>query len=255
MIIQQEFKPGPNCPNAKLEVISARILRVISPGSLYLSSGILYSNDAPIASEGSNFTFLVSKGKKITYPISAISLSTPHAATLSTERRNMTSMFLLPAVELEQASIGYDTYLINAYCPVSKAQSSPFGYTYNNQLDLVYRYFPLDAYRELEKRLLEHPNFLKIRDSRDKVIISMNVPEKFHADIQTLIKGRYSKLSNELKSRILRFHGVGRGSNLYSILHREESFRQKMSKDLGFDISPEAELYDIPVLQEEHLEI
>lgn len=251
MILKQEFKPGPNCPRATLEVLNARMLRIISPGNLYLSSGILYSDDSPIASEGSGFTFLATKTKKVTYQIQTISLGTPHTATLSTERRNMTSMFLLPTIETDQSKVSYDTYLINAYTPRRSAAMRLNADLDNTHLNLVYRYFPLDAYRELEEGLKAHSEFISIMDYMDKVVVTMSIPERFRYDVELLLNGKYSKLGKELKSRILKFHRVGKGSNLYSILHKEESYRLKLSKDLGFDISSEAELYDLPVMQEE----
>jgi len=164
-----------------------------------------------------------------------------HKYTILSHERNKTTDYILPCLGQNKAYFDTDGYLINAYLGEK-----------DTKLYLLYRFAKTEYYGELEKRLFNHPRFLQLKNSipgYDLFIFS--IPEYIEDDIQLFKKGKYSKLSKELKSMIKLFYKLSEKSNLWKILTKDESlikqFEDNFRTPRGFfwnidlDIKPKLE--------------
>lgn len=78
---------------------------------------------------------------------------------------------------------------------------------------------------------------------------------KFPPEIQTavhlILKGMYSKLSDENKQLILNYWGATQSSKLFYILTKSKAYKKQLEKDLDVNINDEAELGDLLNFHEE----
>ena len=202
--------------------------------------------------------------REVTYEINHILQIDKKTFLLLTHLRNKTTTYLLPSLGLLDLSSTaktlnnktqeeirhycYNTYLINAYINPRNL----------GLLELVYRFSTHNTYKIFEECLMNHRGFIKIIDGfrqDDYVSFSIEIPEKFHTDVITFLKGLYSELSNELKQEIIRFHRASRKSRLYQVLHKDPKLREFLEKELMATIPKTKELDSIPDRNEELLEV
>ena len=72
-----------------------------------------------------------------------------------------------------------------------------------------------------------------------------DVPDEYQEDFLSYIKGMYSKLSEELKVKILDFHSMKKNHEIYGILYKSDKRRDKVEERLGLKLPENAELYHI----------
>ena len=80
----------------------------------------------------------------------------------------------------------------------------------------------------------------------------MNIPKEFQKDIPIFAGGGYSKLSPNLKNRIVEFHGLSKKDGLHQVLFKDEELKKKFEKDWGISMS-NIELFQKPNLEDEML--
>jgi hypothetical protein len=180
---------------------------------------------------------------------------------LTSHERNKTSVFLLPVLpklqltkklsqltlptKIEISKYCYNTYLINAY--ISQHN--------HGTLTLVYRFSNHQTYKLFEECMLGHTRLVKVSEGKSDfsyVLFEVQVETAFKEDVIRFLQGKYSQLSDALKSRILSFHNANKSSSLYGILHKTEAYRKFLSRDLNYPISEEMELGSKPDITKEY---
>lgn len=212
-------------------------------------------------------TFKFPLGDRILpYEINHITKIDNKTYLLHTEVRNKTTQYILPI--LEKINFQYsvkqqfskevlkdleqyckNTYLINAYLG-GETKNRLDGYLY-----LKYRFSPHLIYQTLEQNLVnEHPLFVKIIDLGDTfTYIKFRIPIEFMDDVDMILDGRYTKLNNKTKKKIIDFYSLSPKSNLFQILTGGDEYREQLSKELGFPIS--GELDSIPDINNELIQL
>lgn len=206
--------------------------------------------------------------RDIEYDINKIVKVDDGTYLLQTDKRNRTTLYILPLLgflntcdvkkkfnkkTLEEISkYCYNTYLINAYIG-GEGIDSLEGYLY-----LKFRYSSHKTYQSVELLVTEHPLFVKIIDDRKSFIyIKLRIPGEYMEDIRLFLKGKYSKLSKDLKRNIMNFHKLHQKSNLYQILYKKDedcNYRKILEKELNTCLKG-AELDDVPSLEENLIKI
>lgn len=152
---------------------------------------------------------------------------------LAETERNITTRFILPLLRINSEDIGSE-YLLNAYMYYNDDCSGEYIY-------LLYKYIDEDNYKILESKLKKQPSFINQSDPTNKLtLFKFKLQETYKESVQLIINGKYSKISNEAKRIILRYHKVGQKSDLGCILYRdptavkllEEEFKVQLDDDL-----------------------
>ena len=170
------------------------------------------------------------------YRVNYIYQANPKRYQLTEENLNKSSTFLFPALG-ENKIIWKTEYLINCFIPEGR----------NDRLHLLYRFVGSDNFSELEQRILTSKYYIKTEELdkyRTKYIFK--IPDENMADVDLFLKGKYSKLSENLKFKIINFHQLNKKSNLYKILYKSKELREELEKELGVELDGDCELYSIP---------
>lgn len=205
-----------------------------------------------------------SEDRNIVYEINYIIRTGDKEFLLLSHLRNRTSVYLLPALgvleltpktkelnlstQKEISRYCYNTYLINAYI-----NSENMGI-----LDLVYRFSNHSTYKLFEDCLMKHSGFIKIVDSYKKddyVSFKLEIPERFKSEVIPFLRGLYSELSKELKTKIIKFHKANKNSDLFKILFKSPKLREELEEKLGTTLDINQELGSIPNRQDEFIDI
>jgi len=110
-------------------------------------------------------------------------------------------------------------------------------------LFLLFKWADNSIHKQYEQSLL---NSAFIRDHYDidteSYMTYFKFPVDIINDIDLIVKGKYSKLSIDSKKAILKYWGMGMGSEVYSILFKVEGRKELLEKNLGVTLSEDAEL-------------
>lgn len=151
---------------------------------------------------------------------------------------NKSSMFLFPLLNYSRSYYRWNTDFINCFMSTEDEPDETALY-------LWYRYSASVEMEEFEAKIKRHPQYMETIDvDQYHVLYKFSVPKKHYNDYKSIIKGRYSYISDVAKERILDFHSAGKSSPLAKILNRDPSRRQKMEKELVISIPEDADLHD-----------
>jgi hypothetical protein len=173
-------------------------------------------------------------------------------------RSTLTNYFILPLIATHKQDclyFGWDTFLINTYL------SKDFS-----KLIMVVRYFPLDLpltvqgksyyFHDLEQRLTGHPNYLGFENPNFYTIVyHFYIDNKYKKDVELFIKGKYSKISESVKKKILEFLHLSKNGELGSVLFKSPLRKQSIEKILGVELEEDIDLYSAPDLNNEIYEL
>lgn len=161
-----------------------------------------------------------------------------HKFYLYTDITNNSSIFLLPMYAWSRNKMFWGTHLINAYAFNEFDDEYP-------RVHLLYKYLGTREFHRFEKELSENEYIDKIIEvDKQHTLYTMRVPERFVDDYEYFTQSKYSKFSNELKNRILKFHRYKKDGAVYDILHKTEKRRKMLSEKFDIDINSDAELWD-----------
>ena len=162
---------------------------------------------------------------------------------LDTHLGNRTTEYILPCLGVSKEELGYEKklgynpYLVNAY--LTKDSS---------QIGLLYRFSTHENYGIIENNLIKSKQFVEISNKFEGFdLIIMKVLPKFEKDIELFKKGSYSKLSKELKDKIILFNGLKEKDKIWQIINKGDILMKKLQKEFGMTTSI-AELDSIPNL-------
>jgi len=153
---------------------------------------------------------------------------------------NKSSNFVLPFILKTRNEISWDKYFMNCY--IGKEGENDYG----KHIYIHLRYKPVTELEIIEKNLIENENFLDCRDiDKQYMLFKFKVPEDLKEDLDLLIQGKYSKISDYAKSRICYFHNAKEESQIFKVLNKKESLRLELENQLGEKIDENAELISV----------
>lgn len=173
-----------------------------------------------------------------------------HCYYLDTHLENRTTQYILPCLGISREELGYEKrlgynpYLINAYLIKDKGK-----------IGLLYRFSTHENYGIIENNLQKSSQFIEINNKFPGFdLVIMKVLPKFEKDIELFKKGSYSKLSKELKDKIILFNGLKEKDKIWQVINKGDILMKKLQKEFGFSTTI-MELDSIPKLEMEMIEV
>lgn len=116
---------------------------------------------------------------------------------------NVSSTYILPLIKIKKEHLLIETTFINCYLQHYKFQHNIGEYVY-----LIYRYLPLPFYAKFIEILQKQNGCISYFREVDKRFdcFVFKIDESKIKDIKLILKGKYSKISDESKQLILKFH-------------------------------------------------
>ena len=157
---------------------------------------------------------------------------------LYSHKLSKSSQFTLPMLGNSREYFKWNTSLCNVFLGTEDG-------SIKNRILLLYRMNTSKEYLEFEAMLENHPMYVKSH-AYDVYhdLVEFRVPERFKEDYTLLINGKYSQISEELKKRIVKFHYLTSNSPISQVIHKSETRRKKLEKDLKVDIPEDLDLLD-----------
>lgn len=185
------------------------------------------------------------------YTVTEIQKVDNYKFNLVSERLNKTSIFTLPLIAEKNTThkaFFFNTFFFNAYIKYEGLEEFNDG----NHLFLIYRFFNLDSFRDLEEILKKSDNFVKTYEpNRYFTCFIMEIPIMFQQDVKKILKGKYSTISSTAKSKIISFHEAHIESEISHILYRKPELKKKLETYLDCYIPEHIELCSKPDLDVE----
>jgi len=180
-----------------------------------------------------------------TYNIQTIQKLSSNSFIISTNITTKTQYFLLPMLGYNKEYFCTDTYLENVH--ITKDLTF---------LCLTYRYIKGEVYNKLESFLQNHKLFHKLIDiDSQHVMYIFKIPIVQTSNVALFFAGKYSEFTEPYKKNILTFYGYKQGGTAYKILYKSEIRRKQLELELGVYIPETMDLYDIPDIEDEVIEI
>ena len=166
---------------------------------------------------------------------------------IKTAERTKSSIFVLPMLSGNRNLFLYDTHLVNAFIGIEDVK---------DHLVLLYRWSEDPLFAKFDLALRKFPTFVKKFDpSPNHSVYIFEIPEKHIKDFILFKEGKYSKLSDEYKLKILEFHNMTVDSVLSKILFKSEDRKKELEIKLGAEIPDNSELLSIIDLENEILDL
>lgn len=163
-----------------------------------------------------------------------------HKYILYSHRLNLTTQYILPCLGISSRDLSYSGALVNCYLTESP-----------EEISLLYRFSTAEYYGQLEKTLSSHPLFLGIDNSiKGFDVITMKVPKEHQDDIAIFYNGKFSKLSDKLKEKIINFHRLNKKDRVFKVLFRDSDLEKELSVKFGCSMEG-IELEERPVSRNE----
>lgn len=158
---------------------------------------------------------------------------------LYTSILNKTSTFILPMLGYNKSIFKWDTSLMNCFVEVDGQPET------DDELHLWYRYIPSVEMESFEDFLTKHPMYLDMKDlDKHHALYRFSIPEEYVPDYKLIKEGRYSKITDLSKKRILDFHSSSIDKPLGKILYKAEDRKKSLEKQFDVEIDKDAELHD-----------
>ena len=162
---------------------------------------------------------------------------------LKTAERTKSSIFILPMLSGTRGLFLYDSNLINAF----------IGYdTTQDHIVLLYRWSADTLFAKFDLALKKFPTFVRSFDADPQhVVYIFSIPEAHEMNFKYFKEGKYSKLEDEFKLKILDFHNMGVDSALSKILFKSDERKRELEEKLAAEIPENSELLSIINLKDE----
>ena len=166
---------------------------------------------------------------------------------LKTAERTKTSIFILPMLSGNRNLFLYDTHLINAFIGVEDIK---------DHLVLLYRWSEDPFFAKFDLALRKFPTFIKAFDpGPNHTVYIFEIPDKYLKEFVLFKEGKYSKLADEYKLKILEFHHMSADSALAKILFKSFERKAELEKKLDAELPEDSELLSIIDLKTEILNL
>tara|TARA_R100001244_G_scaffold83464_1_gene64416 strand:- start:431 stop:1174 length:744 start_codon:yes stop_codon:yes gene_type:complete len=166
---------------------------------------------------------------------------------IKTAERTKSSIFILPMLNGNRHLFLYDANLINAF----------IGYdTVKDHIILLYRWSPDTLFAKFDLALKKFPTFVRMFDADPQhVVYIFSIPEEHEMNFKYFKEGKYSKLEDKFKLKILDFHNMGVDSALSKILFKSDERKRELEEKLDAEIPENSELLSIINLKDEILDL
>lgn len=155
----------------------------------------------------------------------------------SHEKLTRSTVYLLPFFGSDKNSLMYRQALANCFIEMEGDESS------EDEMYLMYRFEGSKNYAMFEGSIEKMPWHQKtILVDSYQTVYKVGFPEQWREDMLKLIKGKYSEISKEAKTKLIEFHGWKPKSDNYKVLYKDNSLRISMQEKLGFPIEKGSEL-------------
>ena len=150
-----------------------------------------------------------------------------------------TNTYLTPILGKDYKFFSTEGHLINSYI------SEDY-----NSLYLKYRFSNTESFTELDKNLTNHSLYAKdINTNKYFISYKFTVPITFKEDVQLILDGKFSKVSNKLKKQILKFYNAPKDSHITGVLYKTKEKKKYLEQILGVSIPDDIDLDSKPDLQ------
>jgi len=160
--------------------------------------------------------------------------------------RTKASVYVLPMLPGPKHAYFFHQFFMNSFIATPEE---------DNVIAVLYRYSGIKSFVEFEAALKKLTIFQRMEDLGPTTLYVFKVPEKWEEDYKHFIAGRYSKMSNEYKKRILEFHNVDKKNVYGQILYKDEKIAQERRRHIeemvGEQLLPHEELQSSPELEHE----
>jgi hypothetical protein len=120
------------------------------------------------------------------------------------------------------------------------------------EISLLYRFDGSKNFSDFEAMLTKRPDFISASDpDKYHTIYKFKIDKKYSNEVQLIITGKYSMLSNATKERIMEFHNSDRSKPIGQVLFKCTKRKQKIEQDIGQKLPDSAELLDMFTLSDE----
>jgi hypothetical protein len=156
--------------------------------------------------------------------------------------------FLLPMLYSKDRNDNFFITKNFENCYIGDANHPELG----KKIFLLYNYQMTVEYVKFERKMELIPEFNTDYDYGDErqVMYVLDIPDVHQSDLKYFLLGEYSKFSNELKSKILKFWDIkDKESVMFGVLYANETAKNNALVN-EFD-SAEGELWPKPVLSRE----
>ena len=166
--------------------------------------------------------------------IQKITRNTINAYEVFSSKRTKSSNFVLPMVGGDRKLLFWDRLFVNCYIE----NDDTILLVYRISLDPVFIKFQeaLEKFKALKEVRFPHPEY---------IVFAFSVPSKYNKDFNHFINGRYSKLSNDYKLKILDFHFLDMEGQTAQILFKSSTRKKQLEDALGCILEEESELLSI----------
>jgi len=239
------------CSSGKLCIINAINARVIKISPIVPQYEIFENNEygknvlTSLNYDGMLFKsgqeILVGKGTYKINNIKKFDSNGEHGAGyyLYTCETNKSSMFLLPFLGEDRGKMKWNSTFLNCFIG-----TEAWGST--GSLYLWYRFNGTPEGLLFEQKLLNHPNYLATHDvDKYHALYEFSVPEQYLDAYELILEGKYSKIEDSVKQRILEFHFSTKERPLGKILYKSPARKADLEKYLNVHIPDDVELHDV----------
>lgn len=162
------------------------------------------------------------------------------------KRLTKSSNFLFPLLGQNRAYWRWGVNFVNCFCGTQEDAD------YGDSIYLLYRFNGTKEWLEFETKIQQHPWFSEMLETdKHHTMFKFDIPESHREDVELILKGKYSRISEKSKSRILAFHNSSKSRPLGEILYRSEKRRLKLEEELEHSIPKGLDLLDKFSIKEE----
>jgi len=159
------------------------------------------------------------------------------------KKNNKTTIFLLP-------TYGYPLKLYSNYfigCYIKDKDNYIISFVFENAEDS-------EALRPIIQMLSVHHDYIDMNfdgQNAEELVVDMKLDKEYHKDFKSILDGRYSEISEQLKDILMGIHGkkngVGLGMTMYETLYPTIIRRNDLAKHLNVDYKHMPhEVLDVP---------
>lgn len=153
------------------------------------------------------------------------------------KERTKSYVFLPPMLDLDPVYMQVHL-MLNAYMFCDDVQTD------GNMIFLHYEYQDLEgSFARLENNFKQLPEFKGMFDpDKYTTIFYFEVPTQWHDDYVLYKESKYSRISQKLKNKILRFYALGPQSQVYKVLYRDAEKKKQLEEELDVILPEDAEV-------------
>lgn len=156
------------------------------------------------------------------------------------------SIYILPLLGIKSQHLLLDKNFVNCYIKHYDLEYVPGEYAY-----LIYRYFPINYYASFIQIFQQQEGCImhqKDKDQRFDLFV-FKLKDYFIDDVNYILNGEFSKISDKAKKLILNFHNQTNSETpLYQILHKGHLRRNELESQLNIVLPEEIDYAEKPKL-------